>query len=700
MPATSDKSVEYGLPATWQIRALLVLMLLVAGAVGLYARLDGFGTRPLAIDEYYSARSVELILQSGLPAYPGGGYYFRGPILQYLTAASVWLFGATEFAFRLPALIFNLLSIPLAYLYARRFASVPVAMAVAIALLVSSWDVEFARFGRMYAPFQFMTLLFLLTVDITYFGGRWRWRYLPHAVYILAVLTHELGVLLAPLLFLPLVLNGERFPSWRDRVVFGAVSFGVALLGYASLKIDAYVGGVIDRFPSDYVNPFPTGLVQPAFPFWLQSVDPWSVLFVLGAALLAGGALALLIYRRDHQSAVAALGMLALIVFSLAHLLTLYALTLVILLFRYKAHRVGRHASTVTVVTAITLAIALAWLVFGLLMPDRLVAPPATPTAEASELFRLARALQLTFFSWPDLYHQMLRPFLLELPGIGLLAALALIYVAVVELAAPLPSLLRHPAAVIVMTMLLYGLFQTTSSSTRYWFHLYPAILCLIALVVTDIMRRLPRVSEGLAEAGGALMFLVAFALSTDFNPAHLIRAGGAEAAFRLGEFARFERAWIARPDYRSPAEFLNRTEEVTSASAIVVERLLPVSHYLDREHAIYFGRHTTDFVLSSRERGTREKWTNNRLLSTPDELAAFTASAPEVWIVRWVADPSFSQVDLEALWADRTPELSRVFLSEDGRIEVIRARLAPAPDAAHPGGVRETSDRAAYLRD
>ena len=115
--------------------------------------------------------------------------------------------------------------------------------------------------------------------------------------------------------------------------------------------------------------------------------------------------------------------------------------------------------------------------------------------------------------------------------------------------------------------------------------------------------------------------------------------------------------------------------------------RLLPVSYYLEREHAIYFGRDTSDFLLSSRERGTRELWTNNRLLSTPEELAAYTKAAREVWVVRWVDDPSeFKDVDLATVWAGRAPELSRAFLGEDGRIEVIRARLAPAPAPADGG--------------
>jgi 4-amino-4-deoxy-L-arabinose transferase-like glycosyltransferase len=674
-----------GLQAFGPVWVLLTLLLLAAGALGLYARLDGFGARQL--DEYYTARSVEFILESGLPAYKGEGYYLRGPIVQYLMAASAWLFGATEFAYRLPALIFNLLSIPLAYIYVRRHAGVAVAAAVALALLVSSWHVEFARFARMYAPFQFMTLLFLLTVDVTYFGDKWRWRYLPHAVYVLAFLTHELGVLLAPILFLPLLLNGERFPSWRNRVVFGAVSLGVSCLGYASLNLDLRGSGAVERFPPDYVNPFPTGLVQPNFPFWPVSVDPWLVVAGLGAPMLAGAAVALWVHRNDHQSAIAAIGMLALLVLSLGHLLTLYVLALVVLLFRYRIHRVGRYASAVRVVVAITLTIALAWIVSGLLMPDRLVAPPPTATAEASELFRTARALQLTFFSWPDLYAETLRPFLLGLPVIGLLLALSLIYVAIDELSAPLPSLLRHPAVVIVTTMLLYGLFMTTSSTVRYWFHLYPVLLCLIALVAVKVIRRFG-VSSVRADIAGASLFLVAFMLSSDFNPSHLLRAGSPEVAFRLGEFEPFDRLWFPRPDHKGPAEFLNRLENIDPAARIVTIRLLPVSYYLEREHAIYFGRETTDFLLSSRERGTRELWTNNRLLSTSDELAAYTKAAREVWVVRWVDDPAVvsNEVDLAAVWAGRAPELSRAFLSEDGRIEVIRARLAPARESANGG--------------
>ena len=180
---------------------LLVALLLGAMLVGLFARWHDLELRPLAVDEYYTVRSVEFVLERGLPEFPSGGLYTRALPLQYLLATSTKIFGENAFAYRLPGLAFSLISVVLAYWYARRFTSVPVAGAVAIALLVSSWHIEFAYFVRMYSLLQCLTLLFLIAVDDAYFGTGWRRRYAPHVVLVLAAWVHQIGLLLAPLLF-------------------------------------------------------------------------------------------------------------------------------------------------------------------------------------------------------------------------------------------------------------------------------------------------------------------------------------------------------------------------------------------------------------------------------------------------------------------------------------------------------------------
>ncbi len=69
------------------IRTIALLALLLGLTAGLYGRIDGFGLRPLAVDEYYFVQSIGFILDHGIPSFPSGGFYGRGPLLQYVTAA-------------------------------------------------------------------------------------------------------------------------------------------------------------------------------------------------------------------------------------------------------------------------------------------------------------------------------------------------------------------------------------------------------------------------------------------------------------------------------------------------------------------------------------------------------------------------------------------------------------------------------------
>lgn len=66
-----------------------IWLFVLAAAVlfGVWIRFKGFGTWPLAVDEYYIYRSVSFILDSGMPAYPCGGYYTRGLGILFKTPA-------------------------------------------------------------------------------------------------------------------------------------------------------------------------------------------------------------------------------------------------------------------------------------------------------------------------------------------------------------------------------------------------------------------------------------------------------------------------------------------------------------------------------------------------------------------------------------------------------------------------------------
>src|SRR6056297_1341575 len=138
--------------------AVWLLALGAALLAGTWFRFKGFATWPLPVDEYYIYRSVEFILDSGLPAFPCGGFYTRGLLYQYTLAPLLAAGMSPEAALRLVTILSNLVTLPAVFLLARGLVPERHALAAACACVVilalSAWEIEMARFGRMYAPFQ------------------------------------------------------------------------------------------------------------------------------------------------------------------------------------------------------------------------------------------------------------------------------------------------------------------------------------------------------------------------------------------------------------------------------------------------------------------------------------------------------------------------------------------------------------------
>src|SRR5690242_12601219 len=87
------RSFDYGGHARWSVWLYaFVAILFLAMVWSLFVRFNGLGSRPLAVDEYFSATAVRYVLDKGVAEFPTGGYYLRGLPLQYLQAGSVLLF--------------------------------------------------------------------------------------------------------------------------------------------------------------------------------------------------------------------------------------------------------------------------------------------------------------------------------------------------------------------------------------------------------------------------------------------------------------------------------------------------------------------------------------------------------------------------------------------------------------------------------
>lgn len=666
-PIGSDLSEQ----PPWLVPTLWAL-LGVAALGGVYGRISGLGFSPLADDEYYFFTSIQAILERGIPELEAGGIYTRGILIQYLTAPLFLLISDEELALRIPSVLLGLGTVVLGYLYGRRTVGHTYALCLTVLLLLSSWQIEFSRFGRMYAGLQFLSLAFLLALHDTLDSAGEPRRYVAHVLCVLGILVHQLAVFLLPLLLLPF-LRPQAVSRFGGRAAAlryaGATGLAfVAVFVYRKINFRSY--GVEAALPGSGISGGGggSGLSSPSFPFWHMIEAPTVNLIVAAAVLFVVAAIAFGLYRSGRLDAPAALGCV-LVAAAIMHLLMIALLLLVLIAARYRIHRTYRDHRAAAWTAALGAGVAIAWVGYAGLLTFGL-GSRGWIQESGSRLFREAFR---EAFMWPDPGPAVIEPWAQELPIMAALLAGALLVQTWSRAREPLPELLRNPAIVVIYVVLVFGLFEPLYQVTRYTYFIYPVALAALALSVKDVFEGRGRpLARRWVGALGVPALLLGFACTEDFNPSHILHVDSFEATYRIGQFERFATTWYNRDDFAAPADFLAAT--AGPKELIVVEEAPAVSHYLEREHAVYLDRRGTRFRLVSRDRGTRDLWSNQRLLSTPTQLYDYTQGASVVWIVRAAQDRKWIQPD--DVWGGRLINVERPFLSPDGALEVLRVRL------------------------
>jgi uncharacterized membrane protein len=162
--------------------------LLVVSTVALALRLINLGGAALWYDESGSAWMASLPFANMIAATAGDTH---PPLYLALLWAWVRAFGLSELSVRFPSVIIGVLSVPLAYLLARRLKfSNTVALVGATLAAVAPIQIHYSQEARMYALLQFEFLVALLAV----LGWRW-WLFglMLAAMY----WTHNYGLIYA-----------------------------------------------------------------------------------------------------------------------------------------------------------------------------------------------------------------------------------------------------------------------------------------------------------------------------------------------------------------------------------------------------------------------------------------------------------------------------------------------------------------------
>lgn len=599
----------------------------LAVAVGAYSRLRGLGTWPLATDEYYIARSVGNILQHGVPAFDCGGYYMRALTLQYSLAPLYALGLSAEFAGRLVTVACSFAVLPAVYLLGKRLSGVTVACVSVALLSLSLWEIEFARFARMYMPFQAIFVWYLLALHRVVVDRResaygWMWL-----LSVVGVFTWEGGFFLLVINFVPSLI--ERAPS-RARHL--AMSLALLILGYLYNSLNFRFMGSQPAYPPDVpVHVGGSSFIMP--PLLASTLSTYPAWLVGALAIFVICLVAIVKLARAPGTVLERLTWAGLIILSLLNLFgcVLIGLMLALLLGWLDVRRTSRRClciASVPIAASFGFWAVYAWFTNGWYQ----LFPTFGPGGELSKL-------AVVLFKFPNVFNSILFPWLAAVPALtavfGGLTALAAAWAILAKDGERLKSL-RLTLAVGLLMAAMIGIVETKYTATRYTFFLLPVLyLVAVTAIYTLFVRPVrSRPKRGMV-LGLAILAVVGF--TEDFGWAHMMHIDSVKWNYRLPLNWALTAHYYPRRDYRTPAEYVNRR---ASPNAVIITTAFPVAYYLKRTDYMYINFRSSSFAEISCDRGQRERWTGARLLYRKADLFNVIDKAPgNVWLIaglRW----------------------------------------------------------------
>ena len=648
----------------------LLLYVVTAAAVlfGLWARFKGLGSWPLHADEYYIARSVQNILRTGLPEYACGGFYLRGLIFQYAVALLQTLGLSAELAPRLIAAVASLAVLPAAYLLGVRVHGRTVGLIAVAVLAVSMWEVDLARFGRMYAPFQAVFAWYLLYF-IRYTVDRETRALWPMLVLsIVGVFTWEGGIFMTLANLLPPFL---RNPTGK------LTARDLRFLAFAAIPVVLAYGFTITPFRTLGTDPFPPGFIAGGA-YVRQARD--SALFAMPAsaaawiaAMIALTALAGLVVStarwiwslRDRWPA--ALGLTVALGCALAgQFAAVVVIVVIILLAGMLEWRelVMRRAWPFTVTI---LCSAMGWTALLLHNPQWL-SSIEIPWGRSNWVLSLAYEL----LRFPDFIGVLAVPWSRSAPILGamLLALITLASLRAIRRGRQAPS--ADGVILVLLIALLAGVSMSDPPrfETRYVFFLLPAAIVIAITMVATAVNRWVR-AEAVAALATLAIAAAGLAIAGDFKPRRLLTIDSATINFGLDIGPHEKSNTLNRSDPRGAAMWL--TKNAGDPRTVVINGYPGVDFYYSGFDFAYIDTQNQRYAAYACNHGTVERWGNLPLVASVNELNARIAGRNRALVVVETAR-------LEAVLTKlRGPRPRVAWTSADGAISILDTGAAPS---------------------
>jgi hypothetical protein len=611
--------------AASRISVGLTLFVVACVCCGIVARFAGLGRWPLAIDEYYFSQSVRNVLHFGIPQYACGGFYTRGLLLQYLAAALQLSGFSPELAPRVIAAVSSLVALPAVFIVGRRVGGKNIGLIAVAIMAVSVWEVEIARLGRMYAPFQALFLWYLVFF-LSYVVDRRRWALAPMlALSVLGVLVWEGGVFLALANLLPPFIRNPSGRLQRRDWLYLAGTTLLVLPEYWLATADLRTLGGEPALPPGYQSidtPSSSPLDAGIMPLSTLHLHPLWVLAAslpIAAALFAGYQII-----RAHMRSSATLGLLGALLCTLLQQFELAAAIVLMMLLLAMLDWRELSARAVRAFPAAIAASAIFWIAFALATHDWLI-EPLSP-------LRRFMLLGYQFVKFPDFTREVAIPWMRTAPLLSsvilLLAAAACVRVIMQPQTTALVE--RVLIALFICLLLAASASHPPRHETRYVFFLYPLAIIIALTVIAHGTRAIAGTSR-YALLGTVLVCLGGFALTEDFQPAHLRNIDTASVNFRVGMNDWQIGHYHPRSDVRTAAQWLDAN---VTGRDLVVSSFPGLDFYYPRESFFFLEPDDPRYEGWACRAGTRERWGNRALLSSLAGLASQVSAERTVWLV------------------------------------------------------------------
>ena len=624
--------------------------------VGFYFRLKGLGTWPLAIDEYYFVKSSENILKYGFPMWDAGGYYARGLPQQYLTAFLLFLGLKVEFASRIIPVFANLLAFPALYLIGKKISGRKFAAALIFLFAFSVWQVEFARFARMYSLFQTMFVWYLYFLIKFVLDGNqksliWLW-----IISFFSIFVYEASIFLVVLNFFPLFWNNKKSifnPFSRINFQGNFSKFFITsllfLVAYIFLSFDFRTYGQQNLLPQDIIDYFNSSSSNGKFrlPVFLLSSVPedglWLGIFLV---LLVFNIFILIKTFRAEHSSLSKISSVFLIIFSLLNLTGLVFISLIVFLllgwinidelkFWRKNYRSDEKPKLISfsfssILLLIFIINFLYWSIFSI---SSTAWYGLFPKTEITSQLSALKVMVKEAINYPYFYET----FALFRDTLPMATYLNIFLIAFLTS----HSILKHDEQnfgvhqflifIFLILIVFQNILNLTYFDTRYFFFLYPLVMILILMSAEEILNYI--IKDRIKKTIGFIFsIIIIYFLSEDYQPNHLVNIDSEEVNFRKGLSYQLTVHYYPRFDCRTPAQIINK--EASQHDLIIINEQF-MEYYLNRLDYVFRDYKGPDFKGESVLGGTKERWTNANLIYKYDTLENIIDSSQNtVWLV------------------------------------------------------------------